>query len=299
MTMKGKNVAGLFLCILIMVVGFGIAGNYGMYFNISGLLIVVGGTFGCVLISYRAERLAVVYKVIVGSYRHPTKEPREIVEILIDLAVKSHVRGILSLQEDENETSLLFLRNALGLVVDGRRADEIREILNSEMYFFKMRRDDSERIVRTIANYFPPFGLIGSIVGLVALMSGIDDPKVILASVPIALTATLYGLIFSNFLFLPFAANLAERTSQELLLQRMIMEGVLAIQCEMNPRLLETRLKSFLTPSSRSGRLVSLARIQQKFNITGTVQADSSGPSPLDATQPEVDTRRQLQGIYG
>ncbi len=300
MTMIGKNVFGLLLSILIMVAGFGIAGNFGMYFNISGFLIVVGGTLGCVLISYRAERLAVVYKVIVGSYRHPTKEPREIVEILIDLAVKSHVRGILSLQEDENETSLLFLRNALGLVVDGRRADEIRDLLNSEMYFFKLRRDDCERIVRTIANYFPPFGLIGSIVGLVALMSGIDDPKVILASVPIALTATLYGLIFSNFLFLPFAANLAERTNQELLLQRMIMEGVLAIQSEMNPRLLETRLKSFLTPSSRAGQVVSLARIQQKFKIKGEVQEANVESAPGATTLQDADNSQQLaQGIYG
>lgn len=273
--MVAKNISGLLLCLLMMATGFVIAGNYGMYFNISGLLIVLGGTCGCALISYRLERLIVIYRVIVGSYRHPSKEPREIVEILIDLAVKSHMRGILSLQEDENETTLLFLRGALGLLVDGRQADEIQDMLNSEMYFFKLRRDDAERIIRTIANYFPPFGLIGSIVGLVALMSGINDPMVILTSVPIALTSTLYGLIFSNFFFLPFAANLAERTSQELLLQRMIVEGVLAIHSEMSPRLLEAKLKSFLTPSSRAGQLVSLARIQQKFKIKAEAEANA------------------------
>lgn len=265
--MLKKNGLGLLLCLLVTAAGFAIAGNYGMYFNLSGFLIVIGGTFGCAFLSYRVDRLVVVYKVIVECYRRPTKEPREIVEILIDLAVKSHIKGILSLQEDENETTILFLRGALGHLVDGRQAGEIQDLLNSEMYFFKLRRDDCERIIRTIANYFPPFGLIGSIVGLVALMSGVDDPEVILASVSIALTATLYGLIFSNFFFLPFAANLAERTSQELLLQRMIMEGVLAIHSEMSPRLLETKLKSFLTPSSRAGQMVSLARIQQKFKI--------------------------------
>jgi chemotaxis protein MotA len=262
-----KNLIGFMLCLLITMAGFFLAGNVGIYFNLSGILIVIGGTFGCALISYRLERLAMVYKVIVASYRHRVKEPREIVDILIDLAVKSRFSGILSLQEDEQETSILFLRGALGLLVDGRKPAEIQDILNSEMYFFKMRRDDSERMLRTIANYFPPFGLIGSIVGLVAMMAGVGDPKVIMASVPIALTATLYGLVFSNFFFLPFAANLAERTSQELLLQRMILEGVLAIQSEMNPHLLETKLKSFLTPSSRSGQVVSLAKIQQRFKI--------------------------------
>lgn len=262
-----KNILGLLITLLITLAGFLIAGNLGMYFNLAGFLIVIGGSFGCALISYRFERLATVYHIILSSYRHRPKQPQEIVEILIDLAVKSRFSGILSLQEDEQETSILFLRGALGLLVDGRQPDEIQDILNSEMYFFKMRRDDAERIIRTIANYFPPFGLIGSIVGLVAMMGNAGDPAVILTAVPIALTSTLYGLIFSNFFFLPFAANLSERTSQELLLQRMILEGVLAIQSEMNPRLLETKLKSFLTPSMRDGKMVSLDRIKQRFKI--------------------------------
>ncbi len=262
-----KNMIGLLFTILITLVGFIIAGNIGMYFNLPGFLIVIGGSLGCALISYRFERLSVVYQVILSSYKHRPKQPREIVEILIDLAVKTRFSGILSLQEDERETSVLFLRGALGLLVDGRQPSEVQDILNSEMYFFKLRRDDAERIIRTIANYFPPFGLIGSIVGLVSMMANVSDSSVVLAAVPIALTSTLYGLVFSNFFFLPFAANLSERTSQELLLQRMILEGVLAIQSEMNPRLLETKLKSFLTPSMRDGKMVSIDKIRQKFKI--------------------------------
>ena len=262
-----KNLIGLLATVLITLAGFILAGNLGMYFNLSGLLIVIGGSFGCALISYRLDRLKVVYQIIRSSYRHRPKQPRDIVEILIDLAVKSRFSGILSLQEDEKETSILFLRGALGLLVDGRQPSEIQDILSSEMYFFKLRREDAERIIRTIANYFPPFGLIGSIVGLVAMMVNAGDSSVVLASVPIALTSTLYGLVISNFFFLPFAANLSERTSQELLLQRMILEGVLAIQSEMNPRLLEIKLKSFLTPSMRNGKMVSLDRIRQKFKI--------------------------------
>jgi chemotaxis protein MotA len=262
-----KNMIGLLLTLLITLAGFILAGNLGMYFNLSGFLIVIGGSFGCALLSYRLERLSVVYHVVLSSYKHRPKQPREIVEILIDLAVKSRFSGILSLQEDERETSILFLRGALGLLVDGRQPNEVQDILNSEMYFFKLRRDDAERIIRTLANYFPPFGLIGSIVGLVAMMANVNDSSVVLASVPIALTSTLYGLVFSNFFFLPFAANLSERTSQELLLQRMILEGVLAIQSEMNPRLLEIKLKSFLTPSMRDGKMVSIDKIKQRFKI--------------------------------
>jgi chemotaxis protein MotA len=135
------------------------------------------------------------------------------------------------------------------------------------MYFFRLRREDSERVLRAIADYLPAFGIIGSVVGLITMLGGIGDTSVILKAIPIALTSTLYGLIFSNFFFLPFAATIKERTNQELLLQKIIMEGVIAISSEMNPVILKTKLESFLTPSERETELVSYAKLKERFNI--------------------------------
>ena len=73
--------------------------------------------------------------------------------------------------------------------------------------------------------------------------------------------------VFAHFFFIPFAGNLRERTDQELLLQKIVLEGIIAIESEMDPRKLEKKLKSFLTPSSRKGKLVSIERIQQRFHI--------------------------------
>ena len=103
-------------------------------------------------------------------------------------------------------------------------------------YFFRLRREDSERILRSIADYFPAFGIIGSVVGLITMLGGIGDTSVILKAIPIALTSTLYGLIFANFFFLPFAATIKERTNQEILLQKIIMEGTIAISSSENRR---------------------------------------------------------------
>jgi chemotaxis protein MotA len=109
---------------------------------------------------------------------------------------------------------------------------------------------------------------VGSVVGLIAMLSsGSGDSAIILSTIPIALTSTLYGVIFANFFLLPFAANIRERTNQELLLQKIILEGIMAIQTELNPRILEVKLKSFLTPSSRNVKLISIERIREKFNI--------------------------------
>jgi chemotaxis protein MotA len=257
--MKNKNKLGLVLSAALFVVGFVIQGNVSLYFNISGLLIVCGGTLSAALISFRFEQLHIVTKVLNAAYRKPIMRETEIINILIDLSIRSRMQGVLSLQDKENETTILFLRRALGCLVDGYKIDQIRDILNTEMYFFRLRREDSERVLRAIADYLPAFGIVGSVVGLITMLGGIGDTSVILQAIPIALTSTLYGLIFSNFFFLPFASNLKERTNQELLLQKIIMEGVISISSELNPIILKTKLESFLTPSEREVELVSYA----------------------------------------
>ncbi len=265
--MKRQNIIGFFLCLLIFLAGFFIKGNLSLYFNLAAVMIVVAGTMAATFISFKYERLKIVFKVVKASYSRQQKNEADIVDILIDLCIKSRMKGLLSLQEEENETSILFLRRALGCLVDRYEPAQIRDILNTEMYFFKLRREDSERVLRTIADFLPAFGIIGSVVGLISMLAGIGDTSVILATVPVALTSTLYGLVLANFLFVPFAANLREQTNHELLLQKIIMEGVIAIESEVNPVILETKLQSFLTPSERNTQLVSYARIRERFKL--------------------------------
>ncbi|MCL2458163.1 MAG: MotA/TolQ/ExbB proton channel family protein [Desulfobulbus sp.] len=265
--MERKNFTGLALCGLIFVGGFLFKGNLSFYFNIASLMIVAGGSATAALLSFQLERLTIVFRVVRSSYRSQLKSEAEIVDILINLAIKSRIEGILSLQKDEDETSIHFLRRGLGCLVDNYEPHQIRDILNTEMYFFKLRREDSERVLRTIADFCPAFGIVGSVAGLIPMLAGIDDTGIILKTVPLALTSILYGLIFANFFFIPFAANLRERTNRELLLQKIIMEGILAIHGELNPTVLRTKLLSFLTPSDRRADLVPLSRIQERFHI--------------------------------
>lgn len=265
--MMRKNLIGLLLSISLFILGFILNGNLGLYLNISGMMIVFGGTLAATLLSFKFDQLRIVSKVLWTGYNKPVKREPEIINILIDLSIRSRVEGILSLQQHENETTMLFMRRALGCLVDGYKAEQIRDILNTEMYFFRLRREDSERILRSVADFFPSFGIIGSVVGLITMLGGIGDTSVILKAIPIALTSTLYGLIFANFFFIPFAANVKERTNQELLLQKIIMEGVIAIDSEVNPIILKTKLESFLTPSDRETKLVSYHKLRERFKI--------------------------------
>lgn len=291
--MKNKNVLGLILSVSLFITGFLIHGNINLYFNISGLMIVWGGTLAATLISFKFEQLRIVFKVLKSCYRSSTIKETEVITILIDLSIRSRMEGILSLQNKENETTILFLRRALGCLVDGYKIEQIRDILNTEMYFFKLRREDSERVIRAIADYLPAFGIIGSVVGLITMLGGIGDTSIILKAIPIALTSTLYGLIFSNFFFLPFAATIKERTNQELLLQKIILEGVIAINSEINPVILKTKLESFLTPSQREIELVPYTKIKERFNIEKEHNTDGEFGGEENNLEPSDQVRIQ------
>lgn len=253
----GKNILGILICVLLFFSGFFIHGNTGLYINMSGFLIVVGGTLGATFLSYNIQRIEILLKVLKTAYGRPTVPPGKVVRTLVDLSVKKRKNGILALQNDEGETRIEFLRQALGLLVDGCSRDQIREALTAEMYFFKARREETRRVLQTMADVAPSFGLVGSVVGLIGMLAGQGNSDVILATVPIALTSTLYGIIFANFLFLPFASTIRERTVKELFLQKLITEGVLAMAEDIHPRMTERKLVSFLTPSARQGRYLT------------------------------------------
>ncbi len=279
--MKNTTRIGFFLGLTIFLIGFIINGNLILYFNLSGILIVLGGVGAASLLSFKLDQLRIVGKVIRSAYSSKGLKETEVIDILIDLSIRSRIDGILSLQRQENETTILFLRRALGCLVDGYRIEQIRDILNTEMYFFKLRREDSERALRTIADFCPAFGLIGSVVGLIAMLGGVGDTSVILKTIPIALTSTLYGLLLANFFFLPFAAVIKERTNHELLLQKIIMEGVIAIESEINPAILKIKLESFLTPSQRESEFVSYSKLRERFNIHVEEHPEQEADAPI------------------
>ena len=118
-------------------------------------------------------------------------------------------------------------------------------------------------LLQTMADIAPSFGLVGSVVGLIGMVAGVGDSATLVATIPIALTSTLYGIILANMFFYPFAANIRERTSQELLLQFIITEAIVAIAGDIHPKLLDKKLKSYLTPSAREKETISLAQIKE------------------------------------
>jgi len=262
------NFIGAFICFLVFVGCFfwGESGTVVFYLNIVSLLVVVSGTVGAVFLSQPFSRLSNAMKVAKNVYvKDVMSTSEEIVNILLDLAVRSKYDGILSLERYEKHLTVSFLRDALAMVVDGYSEEEIRDILQTEMYFFRLRRQQSERVFRTMAAVAPPFGVAGSIIGLIGMLVGMGDTGIILKTIPLALTSTLYAIIISYFVLIPVAEAIYTKTQRELYLQSIISEGVIEIAREKNVFKLERKLSTFLTPSLRKESGQSIRQIQKRY----------------------------------
>lgn len=263
--MNKKNLIGTMTAGLVFAGSFWLSGGLAMYWNLAAFVIVISGVAASLLLSYPYEQLANACKVAVNSYSESTTSHEEIVHNLLGLSVKSRMDGMLSLEKAGEKSSISFLSNAVSLLVDNFEEDEIRDCLKTEMSFFNMRRTECERVFHTMARFAPAFGVAGSVIGLIGLLMGIENPEVILKHIPIAFISTLYGVILSNMFFAPVAENIRNRTRSELINQKMILEGVVAIKNEQNPFKLERKLIAFLSPEDREGKTEELRNITRQY----------------------------------
>lgn len=245
--------------------GFGMQGHAALFVNGAALLVVTSGTLGALFLCYPLADLVAALRVTRNAYREPPPSAREVIDTLLELALQSRGKGVLVLERMGEQSTISFLKRALGLLIDGLKDEELVDTLHAEMLHFKLRRQQFERIFRQAALFAPAFGVAGSVIGLIEMLAGITRPGAVLETIPLALTAPLYGIVLANALFFPIAEAIHAKTQKELLMQRLIADGVLAIRQEPNPRRLAIRLETFLTPAARELENRSLSEIRERL----------------------------------
>jgi len=244
---------------------FWLQGQAALFVNAAALVVVSCGTLAALFLCYTPADLYAAVRVTVNAYRQPPPTAREVIDTLLELSLHSRGKGVLVLERMGEQSTISYLKRALGLLIDGLKDEELREVLQAETLHFRERRRQFERIFRQGALFAPAFGVAGSVLGLIQMLGGIQQASAVLESIPLALTAPLYGIVLANALFFPVAEAIHAKTQKELLMQRLIADGVLAIRQEPNPRRLAIRLESFLTPSARTLENRSLAEIRERL----------------------------------
>jgi chemotaxis protein MotA len=255
------TILGLVIAVAALVVSAWI-GNVDariIFARYEAFLLVFGGTVGATMVSFPMRVfLRGLGEGLRTAFVEPVYHERDVIATLVSFAEKARREGLLAL---ENEAAALeddFMRKGIQLVIDGRDTDIIRKILETEVLFVQERNAKAEAVFMTMGGYSPTLGIIGTVLGLIAMLKqlgSLSGTGNVAAQLGIAtaqaFVATFFGIALANLLWLPLASKIKERAGQQLLMREIMIEGILSIQAGDNPRLLEEKLHAFLDPSER------------------------------------------------
>lgn len=238
------------------LLGIAIALGQGasIFVDFKSLIIVLGGTFGATLINFPLEDLIKAGPLVRTTFFPDLHSGEGRLHRLLELSERVRQDGPVGLQAEINRESDAFLRKGMELVADGIPPDDIKRILEIEVTFLVDRHRRGAQLFTTMGNVAPAMGLLGTLIGLIQMLKGLDDPSSIGPAMALALVTTFYGAVLSNLVFLPIAGKLRSRSEEETLIREMTMEGMVNIAKGMNPRILQECLQSFLPPELRSSR---------------------------------------------
>lgn len=249
------SILGLVLCAIIVI--FGIV--YGQDFSVIGnfydppsILITLGGALCCMLImapnvkSYfkYLKSFTLILKV------HITNE-EETIRQIITLSNIARKEGLLALEEAANGIDDTFLKKGVLLIVDGTDPELVRSILETELNCIDDRHSEVVGFWDSLGAMGPAWGMIGTLIGLINMLKDMDDAKAIGPAMAVALTTTFYGSVLANWICIPIVRKLKAKNSSEVMVKELMVEGLLSIQAGENPRVIEEKLKSFLSPARR------------------------------------------------
>lgn len=220
----------------------------------SAAIIVIGGSLGCMMLSYSVQQVLQLPKLFLEVFIAPKSTVKQKIDYLVKLSEAARKEGLLSLEkmlENDSRQTDPFLRRGVMMVIDGVDPEEINEMLQNEIDVYEENKRISISMLDAVAGYTPAFGMIGTITGLVMVLQDMQSPEQMTSAIGVAFLATLYGVVAANMIFIPAASKLKSRLSLYRLEKEMIIEGVLAIRNGINPRLLEEKLSPYLILSSK------------------------------------------------
>jgi len=243
-----------FLVMNIMVFGSMATTSIGIggYIDIPSILIVVGGTLGAVFISFPMAEIKTAVPVFMKIIKPGSDNQVELINTIVGLAEQARKEGILALEGALTNVENQFLKSGLQLTIDGTEAELVQDILNAEINFINERHKIAIGGYSTVASLAPAFGMIGTLVGLVAMLANMSDPSSIGPSMSVALITTLYGSMIANMYTVPVANKLSYYAGIEVATKEMIVQGIISIQAGDNPRIVQRKLKSFLSPTAQA-----------------------------------------------
>lgn len=226
-----------------------LSGGVGLFVDVPSVLIVFVGTIFVVLMKFTLAQFLGCFKVAAKAFMFKLVAPVDLIDEVVGLADDARKNGLLALEG--KEVSDDFLQQGITLLVDGHDPDVVRSLLNRDMVETVKRHDVGSQVWKQMGDTAPAMGMIGTLIGLVAMLSNMSDPASIGPAMAVALLTTLYGSMLANMLALPISDKVALRREEEKTLKNMIIDAIMGIQAGQNPRVIESMLRNYLPTNKR------------------------------------------------
>ena len=233
------------------IIGSSIAmgGPFIIFVNVPSILVVVGGTFGVTLMRVTLADFLGSFKVGLKAFMYKLDNPQQLIEEAVEMANIARKEGLLALEG--RDISNPFLQRGIGMCIDGHSPEVVNKLLSKDINLTIERHTKGADMFKAMAVYAPAMGMIGTLIGLVQMLSNMSDPAAIGPAMAVALLTTLYGAVIANAFAQPIAEKLLLISASEKLNKALIMESISAIQDGTNPRVMAQMLNSFLPEGKR------------------------------------------------
>ncbi len=233
------------------VIGLAIVlgGSAGTFMNVPSLAVVIGGTFAATLTRISLGDFFGSFKLVLSTLLHKAVSLTKLIEEAVELSDVARKEGVLALEG--KEIGHPFLEQGINLCIDGHPTEVVQKMLNKDINLSIERHETGREMFKSIGDAAPAMGMIGTLIGLVQMLSNMDDPKSIGPAMAVALLTTLYGAVIANAVALPLADKLKKIALDERLSKDLILESVSAIQAGTNPRVVEQILVTYLPDNLR------------------------------------------------
>ena len=251
-----SSIIGFVLGLAMVIISILILGDWQMssvvaFADAPSVMIVIGGTFASVFIGQPISRFLTAMKAFKMIFIVPKFDHAATIDNIVRLSNLARREGVLALEESAQSMDDPFLQKGIMLVVDGADPELVRSVLETEMVYMENRHRDVRGVWDMVVGLAPAWGMVGTMVALVLMMQNIQDIEALAANMALAMITTFYGALLANFIALPVSKKLAMYDAEEMLLKEVQIEGMLSIQNGENPRIIEEKLKAFLSPSLR------------------------------------------------
>lgn len=243
------TIIGLISGTVLIVMAIVLGGNPLIFINIPSILIVLGGTIAVTFIKFKMSDVIGSINVAMKAFLVKMSDPEGMIEEMVNFTRIAKKEGLIALEKEI--ASDPFAAKALRYLSDGYDEGLIEDMLSKDIRLTIQRHTIGQNVFRGMGDSAPAFGMIGTLIGLVQMLSSMDDPSSIGPAMAVALLTTLYGALLANFLFLPIADKLSLRSEQEKLNKSIIVEAAIGINRGVSPMVLEESLKIFLAPRQR------------------------------------------------